>query len=171
MLEALRAMQGAHKHFVQKATRTPTGKIRQRSNYYRTHSPSLYECAVNFLDSAVRIERYKDLLWNDDLLPEHIPALDAGWNEISAFALTLLGDGQSTARSQDEFERELQADELPLSELRLWLYGTQRAWRWGSMDGEPPWPELMQVIRAVVEAIRRRVEGVKLKSEPTTVSG
>ena len=30
---------------------------------------------------------YHDLLWDDDLLPEHIPSFDSDWSEISVFAL------------------------------------------------------------------------------------
>jgi hypothetical protein len=171
-LKDLRDLQVAHRYFVEKATRTSTGKIRQKSNYSRTHMPSLYECAMAFMESSTRFHPYHDLLWDEDLLPEHIPSFDADWSEVSAFALTFDGEGEREWRPDGQLDEALdvaiEAGDISMSGLRTWLYSAQRGWRGGSYDGSPPGPEQMQKIRLVLDLIRRRVSGKTLGSNNPT---
>jgi hypothetical protein len=155
-LEELHAVQTAHRHFVERATRTPTGKIRQTSNYRRTHCAALYDCAVGFTTSQIQLQTSQDLLWDEDLLPEHLPSTDAAWSDISAFALTFDGDGALLKRPKSDLEQMISSEAPPLADLRLWLYGAQREWRWAEV-GNDPTVEQMQEIRRVVEMIRRKV--------------
>ena len=157
-LEDLAAVQAAHRHFVEQATRTPTGKIRQTSNYRRTHCAALYDCAVGFAMGATRPRPYRDLLWDEDILPEHVPAPEAPWSDISAFALTFDGDPLLFERPQTELELATRSEAPQMHDLRLWLYGAQRGWRWAG-TGEAPPAEAMKDIRRVIDLIRRQVIG------------
>ena len=123
---------------------------------------------MTFMESSTRFHPYHDLLWDEDLLPEHIPSFDADWGEVSAFALSFDGEGEREWRPAGQLDEALdaaiEAGDISMSGLRTWLYSEQRGWRGGTYDGSPPGPEQMQKIRLVLDLIRRRVSGKKLDS-------
>ncbi|MCP2013222.1 hypothetical protein L1280_000350 [Deinococcus sp. HSC-46F16] len=101
---------------------------------------------------------------NDELRPDHVPASDADWFTLSTFALTFDGYEQSGGfeRCGDlanaTLERFNTTGEVSddLNVLRSCLFFEQRRWR---HFGEEPGDRDMRYIRALVEAIRRHVEG------------
>ena len=104
---------------------------------------------------------------NSDLTEEVIPAPDADWGRIGAFALTFNGydawapSGKCGQIANQWVKRYAERQELPdsLKELRTCLFFEQRRWRHFGYD---PDDEAMTYIHALVEEIRRKVQLLSL---------
>jgi len=91
---------------------------------------------------------------NADLTLDMIPAIDAGWNDISMFALKF--DGYKECGSYEACAAIANAGlDTTLTELRICLFFEDRRWR---HFGESPDAAGMVYIRSLVEKIRDKVE-------------
>ncbi len=157
-MRALAAVQGAHEHFVAAAAHTSTGKLRQKSNFARSHCEGLVAYARRECARSASEVRISDLLWNEELTSDIVPGVDADWDSILWFSLTI--DGYEVPNQENFRALECVLD-LPgrasLTELRTSLFHFQRAWRWNQADA-PVGDELL-LIKRVVDEIRLRVAG------------
>lgn len=96
-----------------------------------------------------------DPIPNESLTTEDIPADDAGWDEVQAFALTF--DGYSELGSF-EAVAELANRRQPatLTEYRACLFFEQRRWR---HFAQMPDEKALEYIRDLVAGIRACVSG------------
>ncbi len=100
---------------------------------------------------------------NAALKEAEVPPADARWGEIGAFALTFngyehWGSFEKCAEVGNRWAKAYaQREALPksLAELRTCLFFEQRRWR---HFGRSPDTDAMMYIRALVEAIRRKVQ-------------
>jgi hypothetical protein len=98
------------------------------------------------------------MILNDALTPADVPASAAGWNEISAFALSYYIHTQD-GKLRGAYPGEEPSPEADLDQLRGWLLAQQRAIRAGYMGDPDDDPVLLAPLRRVIEAIRQRVGG------------
>lgn len=90
---------------------------------------------------------------NANLTLTMIPGPDAGWYDISAFALQF--DGYQVCGSFEECAKIANsAGEKTLTELRTCLFFEQRRWR---HFGEDPDEKAMVYIRGIIEKIRAKI--------------
>jgi hypothetical protein len=70
----LKALWTHHEEFLNCAFRTPTGKIRQRSNYAQHNNPAIYEYALSVVDGKIWFPTSQDEL-NEERIAVN-PAVD-----------------------------------------------------------------------------------------------
>ncbi|HEX7954210.1 MAG TPA: hypothetical protein VF523_14165 [Burkholderiales bacterium] len=91
---------------------------------------------------------------NTELTPADIPSFTEAWSRIEPFALTF--DGFRYWGSVEKCAEVAQSRRPgSLTELRTCLFYEARRWK---QAGKPPDPKTMKFIRALLYAIRRKVE-------------
>jgi len=97
---------------------------------------------------------------NEELKPEHLPTIEAEWDDIALFALSFdaykhFGSYEDCTRVANDYLKMFGIDRslpLTLTEARACLFFEQRRWH---HFGRDPDEEAMSYIHALLEAIRK----------------